>query len=51
MTIMQKLLCLGVSVDINDNDGRTPLWFAARNGCVSCVDFLLNHGASSHHKR
>ena len=46
-----RLLFLGVSVDINDNEGCTPLWLAARNGHVSCVDFLLNHRASPHHKR
>ena len=51
MTIMKKLFSVGVSVDINDNEGCTPLLFAARNGHVSCVDFLLNHGASPHHKR
>ena len=51
MTIIERLLLLGVSVDINDIKGRTPLWVAARDGHISCVDFLLNHGASPHHKR
>ena len=51
MTIIEKLLSLGVSVDINDNEGCTPLWFAACNSRVSCVDFLLYHGVSPHHKR
>ena len=51
MTIVEKLFSLDVYVDINDNEGCTPLWFAAHNGHVSCVDSLLNHGASPHHKR
>ena len=51
MTIIQKLLSLGVAVDINDNDGCTPLWFATHGCHVSCVEFLLNHGASPHHQR
>ncbi|XP_062523738.1 myotrophin-like [Corticium candelabrum] len=50
VTIIEKLFFLGVSVDINDNEGCTPLWLAASNGHVSCVDFLLNHRASPHHK-
>ncbi|XP_062515604.1 inversin-like [Corticium candelabrum] len=39
-----------VPVDINDNSGRTPLWFAARDGDVCCVDVLLKHGASPQHE-
>ena len=40
-----------VPVDINDNSGCTPLWFAARDGDVCCVDVLLKHGASPQHER
>ena len=39
------------TVDIEDVFGRTPLWLAASNGHVDCVDVLLVHGASPDHKR
>ena len=39
------------TVDMNDNDGRTPLWLAACWGHVDCVDVLLVHGANPDHKR
>ena len=51
MTIVERLLSCSVPVDINDNYGRTPLWWAARRGHVSCVDVLLKHGASPQHER
>lgn len=43
--IVKILLKRGTSVDIHDSDGRTPLHFAAYNGCVKIVDELLEHGA------
>ena len=51
MTIVERLVSCCVSVDINDNGGHTPLWYAACNGRVSCVDVLLKHGASPQHER
>ena len=51
MTIVERLLSCSVPVDINANDGRTPLWYAARIGDVCCVDVLLKHGASPQHER
>ena len=39
------------TVDIDDNYGKTPLWWAALNGHVDCVDVLLVHGANPDHKR
>jgi ankyrin repeat protein len=39
-----------LTVDIEDNRGCTPLWYAAFNGHVDCVDVLLIHGANSDHK-
>ncbi|XP_062515475.1 ankyrin-1-like isoform X2 [Corticium candelabrum] len=45
----ERLLSCSVSVDINDNDDCTPLWFAACHGHVRCVDVLLKHGASPQH--
>ena len=57
-TILDRLLLLGACgthwqliVDIEDNYGRTPLWFAANYGHVDCVDVLLVHGANPDHKR
>ena len=41
MTIVERLLSCSVPVDINANEGRTPLWSAALNGHVHCVDVLL----------
>ena len=46
VTIVERLLSCSVPVDINDNDGCTPLWWAALYGHVRCVDVLLKHGAS-----
>ena len=51
VTIVERLLSCSVPVDINDNGGRTPLWWAACGGHVCCVDVLLKHGASPQHER
>ena len=40
----------GLTVDIDDNYGRTPLWWAANKGHVDCVEVLLVHGANPDHK-
>ncbi|XP_062515849.1 serine/threonine-protein phosphatase 6 regulatory ankyrin repeat subunit C-like isoform X2 [Corticium candelabrum] len=50
VTIVERLLSCSVPVDINDNDGHTPLLWAACNGDVGCVDVLLKHGASPQHE-
>ena len=57
-TILDRLLLMGacgthwqLTVDIEDDSCRTPLWYAARNGHVDCVDVLLVHGANPDHKR
>ena len=57
-TILDRLLPLGLcctywgsTVDIDDNDGHTPLWWAVSEGHVDCVDVLLVHGANPDHKR
>ena len=57
-TILDRLLLMGargthwqLTVDIEDNDGQTPLWVAANYGGVDCVDVLLVHGANPDHKR
>ena len=45
------LYCRGLTVDIEDNAGCTPLWLAACFGSVDCVDVLLVHGANPDHRR
>ena len=42
---------LGLTVDIEENRGQTPLWWAAFCGHVDCVDVLLVHGANPDHRR
>ncbi|XP_062513989.1 serine/threonine-protein phosphatase 6 regulatory ankyrin repeat subunit A-like isoform X2 [Corticium candelabrum] len=50
VTIVERLLSCSVPVDINDNDGCTPLWWATYYCHVCCVDVLLKHGASPQHE-
>ncbi|XP_062516233.1 serine/threonine-protein phosphatase 6 regulatory ankyrin repeat subunit B-like isoform X2 [Corticium candelabrum] len=50
VTIVERLLCCSGPVDINDNYGHTPLWWAAFDGRVCCVDVLLKHGANPQHE-
>lgn len=35
----------GVDLNLRDGDGATPLHFAASRGHLSCVRWLLSHGA------
>lgn len=35
----------GVDPNLRDSDGATPLHFAASRGHLTCVRWLLNHGA------
>ena len=51
VTIVERLLSCSVPVDINDNEGCTPLWWAAFYGHLCYVDVLLKHGASPQHER
>ena len=37
----------GMSVNMRDKDGRTPLYIAAREGYRNIVDFLINNGAET----
>ena len=57
-TILDRLLLMGacgthwqLTVDIEDDNGQTPLWIATSGGHVDCVDVLLVHGANPDHKR
>jgi hypothetical protein len=43
--IMERLLAIGVAVNVQDKDGKTPLHGAARNGNVEVVKRLLSAGA------
>lgn len=46
---LRKLFCQvedqGVDLNLRDGDGATPLHFAASRGHLSCVRWLLSHGA------
>lgn len=35
------LIDVGANLEMKDEDGETPLYFAARNGHVDCVEALL----------
>eukprot|EP00041_Stephanoeca_diplocostata_P008457 m.125612 g.125612 ORF g.125612 m.125612 type:complete len:830 (-) comp17333_c0_seq1:1275-3764(-) len=43
--IVSALINSGVSVDIEDNDGRTPLHYACQGGDARVVQFLIDNGA------
>ena len=45
-----RISCQSIA-DIDDNDGRTPLWWAAYHGHVDCVDVLLFLRANPDHER
>jgi ankyrin repeat protein len=46
----RKTASLMWTVDIEDDWGHTPLWYAAGNGHMDYVDDLLIHGANPDHK-
>jgi ankyrin repeat protein len=39
--LTQLLIEVGANLEMKDEDGETPLYFAARNGHVDCVEALL----------
>lgn len=41
-----KIVANGINVNMRDRDGKTPLHWAARNGCVDAVKTLLSVGAN-----
>lgn len=44
------LLHSGAAVDVEDADGRTPLWWAAQARCQHLVGVLLDAGADPFHR-
>ena len=47
---MEQLLQVkGISIDLAENDGWTPLFFAAFNNFPEVVKLLLQHGADRQH--
>ena len=44
-TVVQYLSGQGASLSARDNEGATPLLWAARGGHLSVVRFLVEHGA------
>ena len=45
--VVKLLLEQGAEVESKDEDGRTPLWRAARNGHEAVVKLLLEKGADN----
>jgi ankyrin repeat protein len=39
--LTELLIEVGANLEMKDEDGETPLYFAARNGHVDCVEALL----------
>lgn len=48
LKVMSGLLGEGISIEIADPEGMTPLMAAAENAKPRSVDFLLKHGADIH---
>nr|XP_036584983.1 multiple ankyrin repeats single kh domain-containing protein [Colletotrichum truncatum]KAF6794751.1 multiple ankyrin repeats single kh domain-containing protein [Colletotrichum truncatum] len=46
---LQVLLDAGADINLEDQEGDTPLIVAAREGDADCVRFLLDHGADIFH--
>ena len=42
----EQLLCAGADVNFVDNNGRTPLMEAARDGYLEICRLLIHHGAN-----
>ena len=43
--VCELLLHLGAEVNVTDENGRTPLWWAIVRGEMEMVEMLLKHGA------
>jgi ankyrin repeat protein len=43
--VIRSAIEFGADIAFTDDDGRTPLWFAAREGQVASVRLLLELGA------
>ena len=46
-TMVRILLCNGASLDVADDEGRTPLFLAIYSGSVNTVKLMLDKGAST----
>ncbi|KKQ48898.1 MAG: Ankyrin repeat-containing protein [candidate division TM6 bacterium GW2011_GWF2_38_10] len=44
-SLVKLLVDKGVDLNQRDQDGKTPLWYAIKNGHPVVVDFLQKHGA------
>ena len=49
-SVVNRLMRYGATVDIADNEGCTPLWYAACNVQLDCIRRLLSLGASPHRR-
>jgi len=43
--VVELLIAHGAEIDHLDNDGKSPLFYAAGNGHIKVVELLINHGA------
>ncbi|KAH6648204.1 ankyrin repeat-containing domain protein [Truncatella angustata] len=48
--VLQMLLNEGVEIDVENDDGRTPLFVAVETGNEATVDFSLERGANTNKK-
>jgi ankyrin repeat protein len=45
---MKLVIEAGANCNMANNDGCTPLWFAAAHGHLECLEFLIKVGADCH---
>jgi ankyrin repeat protein len=43
---MRKLASYGADLDLVDNNGQTPLFYAIKNGKSEAIEYLLQQGVS-----
>ena len=42
---MKKLIAAGAEPDVIDHEGQTPIFYAVKQGKLSCVDYLAENCA------
>jgi ankyrin repeat protein len=49
LLIVHRLVVYGASVNITNNDGKSPLFYAAHYGHTNCIRLLLSLGSNPYH--